>query len=148
MIEQKDTAGAVPFEDAVGDEPGWGSFAENFVVRFSERECFCLGEDVGHQQVVMSTDGVQGISESDEVTWDESGALVDQLVERVLSVGAWFPPVDGTGIVVDNRAIESNAFAVAFHGELLEVGGEAFEVLIVWQNGLCVCLEEIHIPHP
>lgn len=126
MFEQEDAAGAVSFKDSVWDEPSRGSFAEDFVLCFTERECFGLCEDVGHDQVVMSPEGVEGFGERDEVAWDESGSLVDQLIEGVLSVGAWFSPVDRAGVVVDDRAIESNAFTVAFHGELLEVSGEAF----------------------
>ena len=126
MFEQEYAAGAVSFKDTVRDEPSGGSFAEDFVVCFTERERFGLCEDVGHEQVVMSPEGIEGFGERDEVARDESGSLVDQLVEGVLSVGAWFSPVDRAGVVVDDRAIESNAFAVAFHGELLEVSGKAF----------------------
>ena len=84
-----------------------------------------LGEDVGHQHVVMPAERVQGLGEGDEVAGDEPRALVDQLVEGVLAVGAGLAPVDRPGVVVHRRAVERDVLAVALHGELLEIGGKA-----------------------
>ena len=47
--------------------------------------------------------GLSGLRERDEVARDEPRALVDQLVERVLAVGAGLAPVDRAGVVVDAR---------------------------------------------
>ena len=43
-------------------------------------------------------------------------------------------------------AIEFHMLAVALHGELLEVGGEAFQVLVVGQDGDGLCAVEVVIP--
>src|SRR2546427_1490612 len=44
-----------------------------------------------------------------------SCALMDQLVERVLAVGAGFTPVDRTRLVIHFLPVEGHGFAVAFH---------------------------------
>ena len=68
---------------------------------------------------------------------------MDQLVERMLAVGAGLAPVDGAGLIVDSRAFERDALAVALHRELLQVGGETLEVLVVRQHGDRFGAEEI-----
>jgi hypothetical protein len=53
----------------------------------SEREGFGLGEEVGEEDLVVEvgTDGVLGFDRGEEVGGDELGALVDELVEGVLT---------------------------------------------------------------
>lgn len=51
-------------------------------------------------------------------------ALVDQLVEGVLAVGAELAPDDGAGIALYRRAVDGDALAVRFHVELLQIGRE------------------------
>ena len=87
---------------------------------------------------MVVADGVVGAAEADEVGGDEAGALVDELVEGVLAVGAGLTPDDGAGHVVDGVAVAVDALAVALHVELLEVGGEAGEVLVVGEDGVGV----------
>ena len=48
--------------------------------------------------------GVVGLGGGDEVSRDEPCALVDQLVEGVLPVGAWFAPHDGSCGVLNSAA--------------------------------------------
>ena len=73
-------------------------------------------------------------------------ALMDQLVERVLTVGAGLAPIDRSGLIVDARAVERDAFAVALHGELLQIRREALQVLVVGQNGNGLRAEEVVVP--
>src|SRR5215467_9642647 len=95
----------------------------------------------------MVAEGVQSLAKSDEVARHEFGALVNQLVEGVLAVGAGLAPEDRAGLIGgDGLAVEGNGFAAAFHGELLEVGGGAFEVLIVREDGNGLGAEEIVVP--
>jgi len=49
-----------------------------------QKQCFRLSEDVGHENVVMPADGIQGLSKYDEVAGDEPGSLVDELIKKVL----------------------------------------------------------------
>ena len=84
----------------------------------------------------------------DEVARDELRALVDQLVEGVLAVRARLAPHDRAGLVVDGVAVERDVLAVALHVELLQVGGEAGEVLVVGEDGDGLGAEEVVVPEP
>ena len=64
---------------------------------------------------VKIPDRIEGLAEPDQVAWDQVGALVDQLVERVLPVGARLAPIDGSGRKFHRRAVDGHVFAVAFH---------------------------------
>ncbi len=90
---------------------------------------------------------VRGVHERDEVGRDELGALVDQLVEGVLAVGARLAPEDLAGLGGDRGAVPTHGLAVGFHGELLQVGREAVQVLVVRQHGVGGGLEEVAVPH-
>ncbi len=59
---------------------------------------------------------------------------MDQLIERVLAVRAGFAPVNRTRLVINFLPIERDVFAVALHRQLLQVGRESFQVLLVGQN--------------
>src|SRR5580658_9491084 len=89
---------------------------------------------------------VKGAAEAYEVAWDNLRALVDQLVERMLAVGAGLAPVDRSGLIVDGRAFEGDVFAVRFHRQLLQVGWKALEVLLVGQHRDGLRAEEVVIP--
>jgi hypothetical protein len=92
-----------------------------------------LGEEVGgqHLLVLVVVDRVVGFGGEDEIGGDELGALVEELVEGVLSVGGGFAKKDWAGSVLDEVVCgPGDCLAVGFHGELLQVGGEAVEVLV------------------
>lgn len=87
--------------------------------------------------MLVGINGVVGVGSEDKVCGDELGALVQKLVEGVLGVGGRFAKEDGAGGVFDEVVCAAgNGFAVGFHGELLQVGGEAVEVLV--EAGLVV----------
>src|SRR5215471_10631471 len=71
---------------------------------------------------------------------------MDQLIERMLTVGTRLSPKDRPGIVIDLRAIERDVLAVALHGELLEVRGKPLQILFVGQYGKGLRAEEIIVP--
>ena len=89
---------------------------------------------------------VRGVDERDEVGRDELGALVNQLVEGVLAVGARLAPEDLAGLGGDGGAVPTHGLAVGFHGQLLQVGREAVQVLVVRQHGVGGDLEEVAVP--
>jgi hypothetical protein len=81
--------------------------------------------------VLVVVDRVVGFGGEDEISGDELGALVEELVEGVLGVGGGFTEEDGASGVLDEVVCGAgDCLAVGFHGELLEVGGEAVEVLV------------------
>ena len=89
---------------------------------------------------------VDRVSEGKEVRGDQAGTLVDQLVESVLAVSAGLAPEHFTGCVVDEGAVRANGLAVGLHGQLLQVCGEAVQVLVVGQNRVGLSTQEVHVP--
>ncbi len=75
--------------------------ARHFVRRLAEGQRLGLREQVRHQQVVLAAERIEALAEADEVAGHEPRALMDQLVERVLAVGAGLAPEDRRGVVVD-----------------------------------------------
>ena len=82
----------------------------------------------------MLAERVEALVKADEVAGDQLRALVDQLVEGVLAVGPRLAPVDRPGLVVDPGAVEGDVLAVRLHRQLLQVGREALQVLVVGQH--------------
>src|SRR6202034_2117955 len=56
-------------------------------------------------------------------------------------------PVDRASIMLDRRAIQRHVLAVALHRQLLEIGGEPLEVLIVRQDSDGLSTEEVVVPN-
>ena len=96
--------GAVALEDPVGHEPIRRAFGLDLLGRLAESQRLGLGEDVGQEYVVVPAQGVERLAEGDEVTRNEPGSLMDQLVEGVLAVGPRLAPVDGAGLVSRPRS--------------------------------------------
>ena len=94
----------------------------------------------------MTAERGERFGKGDEVAGDDPRALMDKLIEGMLAVGAGFAPVDRAGVGGNPGAVQGDVFAVALHGQLLEVGGEALKVLLVGQHGHCLGVEEIIVP--
>ena len=62
----------------------------------------------------------------DEVTWDEPCPLMNQLIKRVLAIGAGFAPINGPGLALHFFPVKRDVLAVALHRQLLKISGEAF----------------------
>src|SRR5216683_7902789 len=90
-----------------------------------------LGEEVGEQDRMMMPNRVVSFYGGNEVARNEFGALVDELIEGVLSVSARFTPDDGAGRDVYWLAITVDVLAVTLHVALLKVSGETVHVLII-----------------
>ena len=88
----------------------------------------------------------QAFGGGQEVRRDQRRALVDQLVERVLAVGAGLAPDDRPGGVVDRGPVAPHRLAVALHVGLLEIGRQAMEMLVVRQDGMALGAEEVAVP--
>ena len=61
---------------------------------FPNASASACAKHVRDEQVVVPAERVERLREGDEVARDEPGALVDELVEGVLAVGARLAPVD------------------------------------------------------
>src|SRR5580765_121364 len=102
LVEQECVGRAVAVEDLVRDERGGHALGRDLLGGLAERERLALGEDVGVEQIVMAlpincAERVERVGEADEVDRDEVRALVDQLVEAVLTVRARLAPVNRAG---------------------------------------------------
>lgn len=65
----------------------------------------------------------------------------------MLAVCAGFAEQNRTGCIGDGLAVFGNAFAVGFHVGLLQIGGQAVQILVVRQNGIRFRAEEIMVPY-
>ena len=115
--------------------------------RLAVHQGFGLCKEVGKQLLVMIADLVVAVGRGDEVARNHLGALVDELVEGVLAVGARFAPEDRAGLVVHALAFTVDGLAVGFHVGLLEVGGQAVQVLVVREHRVAGSAEEVVVPH-
>ncbi len=91
---------AVALEGAVRHLKRRDAFRCNFLGRLSERQGLGLGEEVSHQQIVVRWEWVQGLAETNEVTRDQLGPLVDELIKGMLAIGSGLSPDDGPGLVI------------------------------------------------
>ena len=89
---------------------------------------------------------VRRVGDGDEVGGDEPRALVDELVERVLAVGAGLAPEHLAGLRGHGRAVPADRLAVGLHGQLLQVRREAVQVLGVREHRVRVRAEEVDVP--
>src|SRR5215471_16428430 len=107
---------AIALEDPVRHEPIRCALSFDLFGRLTEGQCFALREDVRQQHIVVLAKRVERVVERDEVAWNESRSLMDQLIERVLPVRAGLAPVDRPGIV-GNRHV-AKLLEQASHGLL------------------------------
>ena len=125
LVRQDDVGRAVALKDAMRNEPIRCPLGLYLLRGLSKCQGLGLGKDVGQQHVMVPPKRIEGLLKTNEVTGNQPGALVNQLVERVLTIGSRLAPVDRAGIVVDPLPFEGHVFPVAFHGELLQVGRKA-----------------------
>src|SRR5690348_12247264 len=94
----------------------------------------------------MAPHRIERVYEGNEVTGNEPGTLVNELIERVLTVGSRLAPVDGTGRMRDAGSINHDVLPVALHGQLLQVRREPLQILFVWQHRNRFCPEKVGVP--
>lgn len=76
-----------------------------------------------------------GLGESNELGWNDT-PLVHELVEAVLTIGAWLSENDWTSVqaLSESGSLERHSLSIALHVELLNMGRESQQSLAVWQN--------------
>src|SRR5690348_3215951 len=72
---------------------------------------------------------------------------MQQLIERVLRVRAGLAPDDRARRAFHGLAAAAHGLAVALHLELLQVGREAREVVVVRQDRVGRSAEEVAVPY-
>src|SRR5712691_2490158 len=125
---------AVTLEDAMRHEPIRCALGFDLLGRLPEGQRFGLSEHVRQEHVVVPTKRVERLVERYEVAGNESRSLMNQLIEGMLAIGSRLTPVDGAGIVADSLAVQGDVLAVALHGQLLQIGWESLQVLLVRQH--------------
>lgn len=133
LVGQDGSGRSVTQEGLVGHKLVGSTLSLDFIWGLADHKSLSLCEEIGgeHLLVLVLFDGVVALSSQDEISGNELGALVEELVERVLGVGGWLTKQDGTSGVLDVVAAAGDGLAVGLHGELLEVGREAVHVLVV-----------------
>src|SRR5258708_26482109 len=94
----------------------------------------------------MGAEGVQGLIEADEVARNQLGSLVNELVEGMLTIGTRLSPDNGAGLVVHFPALQIDMLPIALHIQLLQVGTEASQVMIIGQDGNGFGIKEVVLP--
>ena len=108
-----------------------------------------LGKAIGQKQTMMMGQfRLMTFGGNQELAWDHPRALMDQLVEGVLPIGAGLTPNDRAGMLGQIAAIHRHALAVAFHFKLLKIGRQAGKPLIIGQNRACRMAQDLVVPHP
>lgn len=155
LLEQDRVGRLVALEDLGLDERLilgllGAQFLPDLLLGLAEREGFRLREKVGEQDLVVlaAGDRVEGFHRCQEITGDELGTLVDELVECVLAVGTGLSPDDGSRFVVYKVSCLGNRLSVGFHVSLLEVIGKLVQVLVVRQQCLCLGAVKVIVPDP
>ena len=127
-----------------------GALGTHLVGGLAEGERRSLGQVVGQEQLMdvhsPVLGGVRRVGHGDEVRGDELGALVDELVEGVLAVGARLTPKDLASLGGHGAAVPAHGLAVGLHGELLEVGGETVQVLRIREDCVGISTQEVRVP--
>lgn len=105
---------------------------------------------IGSEVLLLMQSALNGVvahRSHDEVCGDELSALMQQLEERVLSVGCWLSKNDRASGVLDIFSGTGNCLSVGLHRELLEIRGETVKILIEWCNQVCLSSEKVAVPN-
>src|SRR6202158_4954530 len=79
----------------------------------AESQGLSLGAHVCDQHVMMRADGIQGLTECDEITGNELRALVNHLIKGMLAIGP-----NGGGLMRHSLSLDRDLLAIALHGQL------------------------------
>jgi len=85
-----------------------GEFFLDDVERFTEGQRFCLCKEVRQQFGVVIAQRVVADGRGDEVTRNDFGALMDQLIKRMLTIGARLAPDNRASLVIHRIAVTVN----------------------------------------
>ncbi len=98
--------------------------------------------------MVVREVGLMPFRRQQELDRHDLRALVDELHEGVLAVGARLSPDHGPRGVRDRMAVPGDALAVRFHVELLQMRREPRQPLVVGQHGPAGVAQHVAVPDP
>ena len=98
LLGHEGIGGPVALKHLVGDQRLVHAFRPDLLLGLAEGQGLGLGKEVGHEFGVVIAQRVVALAKADEVAGDQLGALVDELVEGVLPVGAGLAPDDRSGL--------------------------------------------------
>ena len=98
------------------------------------------------REVVLRLRVARRLRRQDEIHGREPRSLVHQLHERVLRVVARLAPDDHARLALHGLAVHAHALAARLHLQLLQVGREALQAIVVRQDGLALGTEEVVVP--
>src|SRR5215469_13388023 len=111
-------------------------------------KCQSLGlcKEICHEQIMMRLYWIQCLIEANEITGNQSGSLVNKLVEGMLTIGTGLAPDNRSGLIVDGVAFQIDVLTIALHIKLLQISAQTIEILVIRQNCHSFSTEEIIIP--
>src|SRR6185369_11237636 len=83
-LRQDHVRGTISFKHTVRRKRLRDSFLAYFFQSLPKCQGFRLSKHIGHQDVVVRNQWIQGFGKCDEIAGDQACSLVNELVERVL----------------------------------------------------------------
>src|SRR4030088_244320 len=96
---------------------------------------------------MMSAQGVERMAERNNIRGNQLRSLMDHLIERVLTIGSGLAPVDRSRLVINFDSLKRDVLAIALHSQLLEIGREALEVVLVRKHSNGLRAKKIVVPN-
>ena len=94
----------------------------------------------------MPAQRIVSFQRSNEIRRNHARSLVQQLEVGVLTIGAGLAPDHRAGAVVGACAVQCDGFSVAHHIELLQIGRETVQILVIRSDGMAARSEEVRVP--
>jgi hypothetical protein len=121
--------------DVGGDRACLAHVGLGFLGRVSKGEGLGLSETISQRQVLSLGSAPRAAQGRDEIQRRRRRALMQHLKERMLRVRGRLAPHHGCGREIDAIAVQGHRFAVALHFELLQVGRQPRQPLVIRQHG-------------
>ncbi len=100
---------------------------------------------VGDQKIMMMRFSVGRRGRDKKIEGNDLRSLMDELEEGVLAIGAGLAPHDRARRGIGWRPVQLDMLAVALHLQLLEIGREAPEPLVVWDHAVRGMAEDVAV---
>jgi len=117
--------------------------------------CQAIGQQLGVLLVQQGLEGrrqplrvaIRGATHQQKLHGDDVGALVQHLEEGMLPVGARLAPHHIAGGIRQGLAAHVHRLAVAFHHQLLQVGRQAAQAMVIRRHTAAGVAHAVAVPH-